>query len=327
MAEYTRVHRLLKVLTLIQGKEGWTPERLAAECEISVRTIYRDLKELEGAGIGIEFDHRAKTYRVPHDFFLPPVQLTGREALSLSVLCEHIADREQVPFTKPAVQAMEKIQAALPLDIRDQIAKAAQSFYIQTAKRMPADGHEDVFDKVSAAVANTQRLRCRYESLSAESDGEEFHFSPYALYFAVRAWYAVGHHGGRGETRTLKLNRFTAATLTDDPYTIPEDFSLRDHLGNAWRMIRGTPSYDIVLEFDASFAETIADTAWHKTQQIEHLPEGGIRFSCTVDGLDEIMWWVLSMGRACRVVSPPELRQRVVEQAWQVATMYGPAGE
>ena len=105
MAEYTRVHRLLRLLTLIQGGTGWTPERLAEECEVSVRTIYRDLKELEGAGIGIEFDRSAKTYRLPQDFFLPPVQLTAREALSLSVLCEQVAQREQIPFIRPAVQA------------------------------------------------------------------------------------------------------------------------------------------------------------------------------------------------------------------------------
>ena len=87
-------------------------------------------------------------------------------------------------------------------------------------------------------------------------------------------------------------------------------------------MIRGVPRCEVVLEFDASFAETIADTAWHRTQRIEHLDDGGIVFRCTVDGLDEIVWWVLSMGSACRVIEPPELRERVREQASSVAAMY-----
>jgi predicted DNA-binding transcriptional regulator YafY len=322
MPDYTRVHRLLRVLTLIQGREGWTPARLAEECGVGIRTIFRDLNELEGAGIGIEFDHTAKTYRVPRDFFLPPVQLTAREALSLSVLCEQVAASEQIPFVRPAVQAMEKIQASLPLDIRDEIAKVSEAVYIQIARTMPPDGHEDMFDRISHAITTRRVLRCRYESLSGDGDGEEFAFRPYALYFAVRAWYAVGHHGGRGETRTLKLSRFVGATATDEAYEIPEGFSLRSHLGNAWRMIRGEPTCEVVLAFDESFAETIADTMWHRTQRIEAREDGGITFRCTVDGLDEIVWWVLSMGSACRVIEPAELRERVRAQATAVAAMY-----
>ena len=74
--DYSRIHRLLKILTLIQGSKGWTPSRLAAECGTTERTIYRDMKMLEGAGIPYFYDEDAKCYSIHRDFFLPPVQLT-----------------------------------------------------------------------------------------------------------------------------------------------------------------------------------------------------------------------------------------------------------
>ena len=53
---------------------------------------------------------------------------------------------------------------------------------------------------------------------------------------------------------------------------------------------------------------------WHE--------DGSIAFRCTVDGLDEIVWWVLSMGPHCRVVKPAELAEWVVTLAGQVVAGY-----
>ena len=146
-----------------------------------------------------------------------------------------------------------------------------------------------------------------------------------ALLFSQRAWYAVGHHGGRDAVRQLKLNRFTLIEPTDKPYTVPEDFSIEKHLGYAWRMIRGQQRHDVRLRFDAAFAETIADTRWHATQQIDWHDDGSITFCCQVDGLDEIVWWVLSMGPHCVVEAPDELAERVRSLAADVVANYAEA--
>src|SRR5580700_134776 len=109
-ADYSRIHRLLKILMLIQGSKGWTPRTLAGECGTTERTIYRDMKMLEGAGIPYFFDEQEKCYSIRRDFFLPPLQLTLDEALSLAVLAEHVGGAEHVPFTKAASRAISKVR-------------------------------------------------------------------------------------------------------------------------------------------------------------------------------------------------------------------------
>ncbi len=184
-----------------------------------------------------------------------------------------------------------------------------------------------MYDRVRQAIAEGRALTCRYESvddgkaIKAKRD-QEFVFKPYALFFSQRAWYTVGHHSGRDALRCLKLNRFTDVAATKLKYTIPKDFTLTDHLGKAWRMIRGGTTHDVEVRFDANFAETIADTAWHATQQIDYHDDGSITFRCEVDGLDEIVWWVLSMGPHCQVMKPKALRDRVVALAQQVVDRY-----
>ena len=325
-ADYSRIHRLLRILTLIQGDDHWTAERLAKECGVAVRTIYRDMKMLEGAGIPYFHDAETKGYRVRRDFFMPPVELTLDESLALIALGEHIGAKEQVPLTRAAGRAIAKVRSQLPARIREQVEQLDKHIAIKLAQAGPHEGIEDVYEMVRTAIARRRVLMCGYESIEktvrGEQDDELFEFMPYALFFSQRAWYAVGHHGGRGEIRKLKLNRFTAIELTKQRYEIPRDFSLEAELGNAWRMIRGRRSYEVEIEFDRQFAETLSDTHWHPTQQIDWHEDGSITFRCTVDGLDEIVWWVLSMGPHAVVRKPKALARRVQELAEGILNAY-----
>lgn len=254
--------------------------------------------------------------------FLPPVQLTPREALALCLLCGEIAEKEQIPFTRPAWMGLTKLLATLPASARQEAMTAADSVVVQTAAATPPDGHLDVYQRVQRSIATRTALRCRYEAAGRDGDDGEFEFEPYALYFAVRAWYAVGLHNERDGIRTLKLNRFTMVSPTERSFQIPDGFSLDGLLGNAWRMIRGEPDYEVELRFDPQFAETIADTLWHKTQRLEEHEDGSLTFRCTVAGLNEIVWWVLSMGPHCRVIAPEELREQVKNAVRTTADLY-----
>lgn len=321
-ADYSRIHRLLRILTLIQGSEGWSAARLARECSTTERTIYRDMKILEGAGIPYFYDAITKGYCVRRDFFLPPVQMTLDEALALVALAEQVGASDQIPFTRSASRAIGKVRSQLPAGIRSELDKIVDHVAIKLAAAMPPDGVADVYQTMQTAIAERQQLRCAYDSAGGDTNGVTFVFSPYALLFSQRAWYVLGHHGRHDQVRCLKLNRFSQIQVTGETFKRPATFNVDDHLGNAWRMIRGDTRYRVELLFDAEFAETIADTHWHRTQEVTWNDDGSITFACEVDGLDEIVWWVLSMGPHCRVIQPPELADRVRQLARQTADAY-----
>lgn len=321
-SDYARLHRIIKIISLIQGQPGWDARRLAVECNVRERTIYRDMNLLQGANIPYYFDREHKGYQIRRDFFMKPVDLTLDEALAIIALGEHIGGRQQIPMMRAAERAVAKIRSQLPDKLRRELENLDGHLGIRLAAATSPDGITDVYEKMREAIGSRRALRCQYESMARSAEGRPFLFKPYALFFSQRAWYAVGHHGDRGEVRCLKLNRFSEVTPTDQSYVIPADFSLKKHLGNAWRMIRGRKRYEIEMRFDAQFAETISDTHWHDTQQQRWNPDGSMTLTCKVDGLDEIVWWVLSMGPHCRVVAPGELASRVKELANQIVKLY-----
>ena len=324
-ADYSRIHRLLKILTLIQSDDDWTAQRLADECGVTVRTIYRDMKILEGAEIPYFHDTETKGYRLRRDFFMPPLNLTLQESLALIALGEHIGGKEQVPLTRAAGSAIAKIRSQLPRSVRSEVQELDGHISIRLSQTGPHDGISDVYELIRTAIRKRRSLSCRYDSMAGNRNGtasEQFEFRPYALFFSQRAWYVIGFHSGRGEIRKLKLNRFTQIQLTKQTYKIPKDFNLDHELGNAWRMIRGKKAYHVEIVFDPEFAETIADTHWHATQDIEYREDGSILFKCTVDGLDEIVWWVMSMGPHAVVQKPKALADRVAKLASKMLEQY-----
>jgi predicted DNA-binding transcriptional regulator YafY len=326
--KYGRIHRLLKILTLIQSERGWNVRRLASACGVAERTIFRDMQMLEGAGIPYFHDEEADGYRVRTDFFMPPIELTLVESLALIALSEQIGGKEQIPFMKAAARAIAKVKGQLPARIQEELADLNAHMDIQLAQASSEEGIQDVYDVVRQAIAKRRLMQCSYESLAAgKGDAgaqEVFHLKPYKLFFSQRAWYTIGHHSARGEVRCLRLSRFSRAQLTDIPYAIPDDFALDQHLGKAWRMIRGKRTYKVELHVDAEFAETIAETHWHDTQEILWQEDDSIIFRCQVDGLDEIVWWILSMGPHCVVRKPKVLIDRLKKLAGGIVDAYKP---
>ena len=67
--KYGRIHRLLKIITLIQAEKGWNAKRLAEVCQTSERNVYRDMQMLQGAGIPYYHDEETNGYRIRRDFF------------------------------------------------------------------------------------------------------------------------------------------------------------------------------------------------------------------------------------------------------------------
>lgn len=327
MATYTRIHRLLRLVILVQSGRHRTKD-LAEICGTSVRNIYRDLKELEGAGVPIRFDDADDCYRLDPGFFLPPMQLTLEECLAMSVLSEQLGGQKQVPFLREALHAMRKIESQLPAALRDQLDAERRMLEVRTAPGEPADHHRDVYAKVQEAIRGRRAIEVSYESATGQDAGRSTSFllEPYALFFSVRAWYAVGRRVDKDEVRSLKLSRFGAIRPTGRGYRIPKSFSLERHLGNAWRMIRGRPDHAVAIDFDPEFAPTVSDTIWHRTQHVEHRRDGGCTISFTVSGLEEIAWWVLSMGPHATVRSPKVLAELVRDLARRTADRYPVGG-
>ena len=317
--------RLLRMIVMIRGDPRWRPAAIAEHLGVSRKSVQRDIQRLKAGGVPVYFDHAGGGYRIRRGFFLPPIDLTADEACALLLLAERVGGAERLPLTRSAARGLEKLRAGLPDVLRADLAEVLDrvTFHLAAGE---GDGVDKVWSTVSRAIAERRQLRCCYEAVhgrECSDGGEAFAFDPLHMYFGQRAWYVIGLHHGRSDLRTLKLARFDRVEPAGTFFDPPDDFDLKRYLGQAWRMIPGDRvRRRVVLRFDPQVAETVTDTLWHATQSFEHDADGSLRFTCEIDGLDEIVYWVLGYGKHCEVLEPAELRERVAEHVKAMARVY-----
>ena len=137
---------------------------------------------------------------------------------------------------------------------------------------------------------------------------------PYRLCLVKQAWYLIARPEGADHPRTYRVARFRSLGALDSAADVPDDFDLRAYFGDAWAVYRGERSYEVEVRFVPEASVLVTETTWHHTQQVRPHEDGSVTLSFRVDGLEEVVWWVLGWTGRAEVVKPPELRAMVVEQ-------------
>ncbi len=309
--DVSRLHRVLRLVTLLQSGATWGADELAKELAVSRRTLFRDLNMLRAAGIPYLHDPRTG-YRIAANFFLPPVNLKVTEAMGLMALAKSAAAQRDQPLLNPAVEAVRKLMAMMPPPLREVCSEMMERVSVRPApasRTTPRD--TDHYAAIQQAIDQRRGIQMRYTSLF-DGEGEiALKLRPYHLHFAVRAWYVIGYSELHKQIRTFKLSRIQEMQITKQTFTLRKPFDIDEYLGNAWQFIREGKLHRVVLEFAPKVAANVAEVRWHPTQKTEMLDDGRCRVCFEVDGLIEITWWLLGYGDQVLVKQPAELAQRL----------------
>ena len=322
----SKVHRLLRLITLLQTRRSYSAADLARELEVSKRTVYRDLNMLELAHIPYYFDPDTGGYRIRGYFFLPPINLTLTEALSMLAMTGRIEGAKNIPLLGHGARAAVKLEGALPHSIRDYVGSVLDKMRVSLGPLADHEGLDGMFDTLGRAIVDRRVCTLSYHSLH-ERKTIRLTIKPLKLLFMSRAWYLIAYSQMHKENRTFKLSRIAEITVTSRVFTKPRDVDLDSYFGNAWSMIPEGREYRVHLRFAPKVAKNVSEVRWHKTQETELGSDGWLDYRVTVDGLGEITWWILGYGDQVEVMAPAALRKAVVTVAKSVLAKYGSLAE
>ncbi len=137
---------------------------------------------------------------------------------------------------------------------------------------------------------------------------------PLHLAFMEYQWVLVFWDTNKGEPRKFLLNRMEAVEKTHNSFHPPLDFDLHDYLKNSSGRFTGDDVIAVKILFDKSTAPFIRERIWHRSQQIEELPDGEIHALFKVNHLMDIQRWVLSWGSHSEVLKPEKLRAQISKE-------------
>ena len=119
------------------------------------------------------------------------------------------------------------------------------------------------------------------------------------------------------------IDRIQDSELTDDGFTPPPRFNLERYLGNAWSLVRERGARtDVVVRFQPYVATNVSEVVWHKTQQMVWNNDGTLDFRVSVDGINEISWWIMGYADQAEVLEPRELIELIRNRVDRMAERY-----
>jgi len=197
-----RIDRLFGILTLLQSRKFVAAEKIAEKYNISIRTVYRDVKALGEQGIPIGFEP-GRGYFVVQGYFLPPVSFTSDEAAAI-LLMEQVVNA----FTDKSVQknysaALNKIKAVMTGAQKDKLERLAGATKAQYPMRLKNDF--EYITLLQNAVTSGMVVEMEYKNARDESSKRLV--EPIGLVFYAFAWHLIAWCNLRNEYRDFKIER------------------------------------------------------------------------------------------------------------------------
>jgi len=317
-----RLARLLSVASILytrgSGENGVAVSEIAELTGMTTRTVYRDIKALdEELGMPIFTAGRGR-YGIEKKSFLPPLPLSLAEAIVLFLATRLIA-RWSDEYDQAVVSAFTKLADLLP----QPIARHVAATMLTVGRAGPNEPFTRNFAHVAQAWADGRVVEFEYEP--SDGDARRARVRPYFLEPDAGSHnvYLIAFDETVDAMRTYKVERIRTSTVTADRYEIPEDFDPDAWLAHSWGIWSAESGVDeVVLRFDASAAQRVRESVWHRSQRLSDLEDGRIELAVTVAGIVEIRLWILSWGDAVEVVAPPALREAVARMVRRAADRY-----
>ena len=226
----SRSERLLNLLQLLRRhRQPIGGSVIAAELNISLRTLYRDIATLQSQGASID-GAPGLGYVMKPGFTLPPLMFTVDEVNALVLGSRWVADRGDGDLAAAARDALAKIAAVLPAPLRHELDTSA--LLVGPGKPIAAGDAEVA--TIRQAIRIEHKIVIRYQNASAQDSLRTIW--PFAIGFFDHARVVVGWCELRQSIRHFRTDRIVSMTLSDERYPRRRQALMKD-----WRDKEGIP--------------------------------------------------------------------------------------
>jgi predicted DNA-binding transcriptional regulator YafY len=308
-----RASRLLSILMTLQARGRVTAQVLADECEVSLRTIYRDIDALSAAGVPVYSDRgSAGGYRLLEGYRtrLNGLSLEEAKALFLSGLTGPAA---ALGFGPVMAAAQLKLTAALPVEMRSAADQMRACFHLDA----PGWFHENDLpvhlQDIAMAVWDRRLIEIRYRSWKAETRRR---VAPLGLVLKSGAWYLAGLVDN--SVRTYRIARIREMKVLDEGFERPSDFDLEAYWTQSTqrleRQLHQNRATVRLSPVGFKMLEPLTSQFVNALTEIGEADADGFRtVVMPVGSLWEASSQLLRFGVDAEVLGPPELRDKMSE--------------
>ena len=277
-----------------------------------MRTIYRDIETLNGAGIPvISTQGHEGGLVIPDNYKLSRQLLTFDDMLSLLTTLQGVNKTMQ---NSDLQRIIEKITALIPEDKEHHYRTHSDSFVIDIAPWGMACNLRETVQAVHEAVRRSLLLCFTYTG----AGGRESHrvVEPHTLIYKSFTWYLLAHCRERQDFRLFRLSRMRGVTVGQEHFVRREVGSL-----NRFAEQDSRPQVKLIVKFIPTIRVKVEEH--FDPSQLHYDADGSITATLTFPEDDWILSFLLSFGSDAEVLSPPRWREALSKKVTEMQKLYG----
>ena len=331
-----QMRRILSIVKRLQKSKPIKVRDLAEFYDVDITRIYDDLKIIEDF-YNLKKDKGSYWIEPERPLRWPRITSEEAQALELVITASPLAKAQRFEVTLKSV--LEKLDRSLAEHIQSKLQEDAPaqleqvnndneaeeylhlSENVEDYSRDSANDADRHFRVLEEALYEQKAVRATYQP-SGKAEFVRHILHPYAIFFRKSDWYLEAKSNlSENPSLTFKILRFRNVMLSDEPFEMPEDFSLSENLASRWELFSGEP-VNITLKIAAHKAYLVTEKERHRSQEIiEQCPDGAVIVRYEVPK-EDFTFWVLSLGDAVEVLEPPEFREEFREIVHRMHDIY-----
>ena len=302
-----RFDRITAILIQLQSKKVVKAQDLADRFGISLRTVYRDIRSLEEAGVPL-YGEAGMGYSLVEGYRLPPVMFTPDEAVAFIT-----AEKLMGKFSDDALQhnfasALYKIKAVLRGTEKDLLENLEnQIVVIEKNQKRASPGN--TLDVLLKAIAEKKVVTLTYRAFGKEQDSTR-ELEPIGIFHEHDHWHTIGYCHLRETYRQFRIDRVVGIKLTDKPQQ--ERTSLQEYQQFKEQVKATAVLQKVVLRItDKTIALYLQEQKHYYGFASEVVMDDEIEMTFFTEYLEGMARWYMMFADCAEIVENEQLKNRV----------------
>jgi len=302
-----RLDRLTAILIQLQSKKIVKAEEIAGRFEISVRTVYRDVKSLMEAGVPIGSE-AGTGYFIVDGYYLPPVMFTEEEA-SAMMMAGKLVERMTDSTVRTSFDgALYKIKSVLNEAQKDHLELLQDHIEVLKPQTTSQPTKNIFLTELQKAVAGKQVIELEYVS-NHQNELTIRRVEPIGLFYYSAAWHLIAWCRLRNSFRDFRCDRIKNLKDTGVVFE-PRSISTLQEYFNSLQQANVEMKSATIL-FDRKEAHYVQNSRHYFGFVSEEQLEGQVQMNFVTSDLEMMARWLLSYGSSVEIEKPEELREIV----------------
>ena len=311
----------IKMLEILNSRDVVSRAELAELLETNERNINEYKSELERCGYDIETHYGPQGgYSLNKETSFPSVKLSEEEKKALLEANEYLNSRYDFLHNKNYTTAIGKVLANVK--IGETIEKKPPIIIDRFPLIMPRSEIEKRYNLLQEAIDNNLKVEMDY--LSSSNKINHHLIQPYQLFMFNLAWYVIAFVDYSNQTESMnkiaskpayfKLNRIDNLSLTKEVFLPNQYFNVSEFL-DSFGMKNNGDFIPIELKLKPPYAALVKERIYGKNQEIITVDKDTTILKCEMQNLNNIVSFILGFGSKVEVISPLEVKEKVIEEA------------